>query len=238
RLLDGADPTPTGPTPDGIVDRRGAGFTGILGELLTSGETVLVGVADVPRRRESLETLVAGLAPAGLAVAAWDALARDRALAGEFSHLVALDPPPGGTSDPLLAAAPCAHLAWGPAEVEFALAVWRAELELRPALVDSFRSLRELDDPASPAALELALRGSGRYPRSPELCSRVLCVLRELSLVELSLDPPSCRVLEGTRTDLELSPLYRACRERYGEIERRLAAERAAPARETTARAS
>ena len=56
-------------------------------------------------------------------------------------------------------------------------------------------------------------------------------MLRELGLIELTLDPPACRVVEGTRTDLELSPTYRSCLERYAEIEARLASERQAPAR-------
>ena len=47
----------------------------------TSGEPVLVAVADVPRRRAGLEQIVAGLAAGGLAVASWTALAADPSLA-------------------------------------------------------------------------------------------------------------------------------------------------------------
>jgi single-stranded-DNA-specific exonuclease len=231
RLLDATDPElPPGPVGV-IVDRRGDGFAGVVGELITTGEPVLVGVADVARRRDSLETLVAGLADDGLAVVSWDALAADPALAGGFAHLAALDPPPGGSEDPLLALAGHAHLAWGAADVDFALAVWRHGLQLRPALADCFRELRELDDSAEPDALERALRGRGRHPRPAELCARLISVLRELGLVELTLDPPACRVVEGTRTELELSPTYRSCLERYAEIEARLGGERQAPAR-------
>ena len=143
---------------------------------------------------------------------------------------MALDPPPGGATDPLLALAGHAHLAWGAADVDFALAVWRHGLQLRPALADCFRALRELDSSAGAEALEGALRGQGRHPRSAELCARLLGVLRELGLVELTLDPPACRVVEGTRTELELSPTYRSCLERYAEIEARLGGERQAPA--------
>src|ERR687896_201834 len=50
----------------GPVDRRGEGFAGVAGDLFTSGEAVLVAVADVPRRREGLEAIVAGLAPDGM----------------------------------------------------------------------------------------------------------------------------------------------------------------------------
>jgi single-stranded-DNA-specific exonuclease len=221
-----------------LVDRRGGGFAGVVGELLSSGERVLVGVADVPRRRESLAALVAGLADGALPVVSWSALARRPGLAGGFDQLVALDPPPAGAGDPLLGAAPRAHLAWGPADVEFALAVWRSELELRPALADCFRALRELDEDAAPAALEAALRGHGRHARPPHVCARLLAVLAELGLVEHSLDPPRCRVVEGARTRLELSAVHRRCAERYAELERRFASERPARDGAAVARAS
>ncbi len=51
RLMDGVEPPDAPPVID-AVDRRGCGFAGVVGELITSGERVLVGVADVPRRRE------------------------------------------------------------------------------------------------------------------------------------------------------------------------------------------
>ncbi len=215
-------PSLAGPGPS-AVDRRGCGFAGVVGELITSGERVLVGVADVPRRRQSLEGLVAGLDPDGLAVVSWSALAERPALAEGFHHLVALDPPPGGPADPLLGCVPTAHLAWGAPEAEFALAVWRAELELRPALAECFRGLRKLDPGASPDELERALRGDGRYPRGAYQCARLLRVLTELGLVELSLDPPRCLVLDTPRVELELSAEFRAARERLAEITRALA---------------
>jgi single-stranded-DNA-specific exonuclease len=220
------------PTP---IDRRREGFAGVAGDLFLSGERVLVAVADVPRRREGLEAIVAGLAQGGMPVASWGGIGAEPALAAGFDHLLALDPPPGGHADPLLRLAPCSHLAWGPGEAEFALLVWRAELDLRPALVDVFRALRALAPPAPPGELERALSGSGRYPRTPELCARLLRVLSELSLVELSLEPPGCRVLSGARAELELSPTYRGCRERLGAIERALGPELPAAGREAVA---
>jgi single-stranded-DNA-specific exonuclease len=237
-LLDDPGPARATAGTAELVDRRGGTLAGVLGELLTSGEPVLVGVADVARRRESLEALMAGLAPGGLAVASWSALAREPALAAGYRHLVALDPPPEGAADPVLALAPLAHLAWGPGEVDFALAAWRYELELRPAVVEAFRALRELGSEGSPDQLERALCGAGSHPRSAEQCARVLAVLRELSLVEVALDPPSCRVLDGTRTDLELSPVFRSCRDRLAEIEARLGAERGTRAAHAAAQAS
>jgi hypothetical protein len=155
-------------------------------------------------------------------VATWAALAADPRLASDHDHLVALDPPPGGGADPLLRAGAEAHMAWGPAEAEFALQVWRAELDLRPALADAYLRLRELPAGADPETLRTALEGAGRYPRSAQACARILDVLAELELIEPALDPPSIRVLDAERTDLERSPAYRAATERLAAIERAL----------------
>jgi single-stranded-DNA-specific exonuclease len=235
-----AEPTQIGdslaPEP---ADRRREGFAGVAGDLFTSGETVLVAVADVPRRREGLRSIVAGLAQGGMPVASWDAIAAEPELAAGFDHLLALDPPPGGQADPLLrASGRRSHLAWGPGEAEFALLVWRAQLELRPALVDAFRALRALAPSAPPDELEQALAGRGRYPRAPELCARLLLVLSELRLVELDLDGPACRVLPAVRAELELSPTYAEALERLAGIERALGPELPAAAREPAARAA
>jgi hypothetical protein len=197
----------------------------VAGDLFSSGERVLVVVADVERRRRGLEEIVAGLAHEGMPVATWSAVAADPRLASAHQHVVALDPPPGGVADPLLRAGAEAHMAWGPAEAEFALQVWRAELDLRPALADTYRVLRELPLEADAGAIQAALEGAGRYPRAPAACARALDVLSELGLIEFSADPPTCRVLDTERTDLERSATYRACAERLAAIERALARE-------------
>ena len=208
-----------------VEDRRREGFAGVAGDLFSSGESVLVAVADVPRRRAGLEAVVAGLCDGPMPVVSWAALAARPALAGGFEHLVALDPPPGGVADPLLAAAPRAHLAWGPAEAEFASVAYRAALDLRPQLADVYRALRELPAEAPGAELEAALRGAGRYRRDAAACARLLTVLTELGLVELDLDAPSCRVLEAVRSELGRSAAYRAAREELEAIEHALAPE-------------
>jgi single-stranded-DNA-specific exonuclease len=221
-----AEATRLGPAAGAApLDRRREGFAGVAGDLFTSGERVLVAVADVERRRRGLEEIVAGLAPDGMAVASWSAIAADPGLVTAHDHLVALDPPPGGVADPLLRLGARAHMAWGPAEAEFALHVWRAELDMRPALASVYRNLRELPSDASAAELQEALTGPGRYPRAPAACARLIGVLTELALIELTLDPPSCRVLQADRANLDSSPAYRASVERLGEIERALAAE-------------
>jgi single-stranded-DNA-specific exonuclease len=206
------------------VDRRGEGFAGVAVDLLTSGESVVAAVADVARRRGSLAGVVAGASREPMALVSWPALARHPGLVAGFEHLVAIDPPPGGTGDHRLGLGPRAHLAWGPGEIGFALQVWRAELDLRPALTDAFRALRTLEPNAPATALQQALRGSGAYPRSPECCGRLLRILDELGLVELQLEAeePRCRARDGVRTDLELSGAYRAYRERLHAAERAL----------------
>jgi single-stranded-DNA-specific exonuclease len=210
----------------GIVeDRRREGFAGVAGDLLSSGEAVLVAVADVPRRRAGLEAVVAGLSDDPMPVVSWTALATRSELAEEFDHLVALDPPPGGIADPLLGATPRAHLAWGPAEAEFAIAAYRAALDLRPQLTDVYRALRELPPDPSPADLEHALRGACRYPRSAATCARLLSAFSELGLIELDLDVPGCRVVDAVRSDLELSPTYRDALQQLEATERALAPE-------------
>jgi single-stranded-DNA-specific exonuclease len=205
-----------------VEDRRREGFAGVAGDLFSSGEAVLVAVADVPRRRPGLEAVVAGLSDGPMPVVSWAALGARPELAGGYEHLVALDPPPGGMSDPLLNTTPRAHLAWGPAEADFAITAYRAALDLRPQLTDVYRALRELAADAPPAALEAALCGTGRYPRPAAVCARLLGVLSELGLIELDLDTPSCRILEAVRSDLELSPTYRASREQLEASERAL----------------
>ena len=120
-------------------------------------------------------------------------------------------------------------------EADPALHVWRAELDLRPALACVYRALRELPPRPSPDTLQAALRGDGRYPRSPESCARLICVLTELALIEFTAEPPACRVVDADRANLDSSPTYRACSEQLAVIERSLAAE--LPAR-TAARAA
>jgi hypothetical protein len=218
--------TATAPSGSGVVeDRRREGFAGVAGDLFSSGESVLVAVADVPRRRAGLEAVVAALANAPMPVISWSTLAAKPQLADGFQHLVALDPPPGGSSDPLLNLTPRAHLAWGPAEAEFAIAAYRATLDLRPQLTALYRALRELPPDADRAALEAALCGPGRYARPPALCARLLTVLTELGLIELDLEAPSCGIADAVQSDLELSPTYRAAVEELEATERALAAE-------------
>jgi single-stranded-DNA-specific exonuclease len=236
--------------PDGprraVRDRRGQGIAGVAGDLLASGESLLVVCADVARRRSGLEALIAGLTtlsadtvhldcPTGggggpaLPVCSWTALAARPGLAAGYTHVVALDPPAHADADTLLGSLPApdgggfAHLAWGAAEADFALGVARAALDLRPALVGLYRELRE--QPVAGADLERLLRGDGQHPRAPEVAARMVRVLREIGVVAYEHDGaghPACRVLQAPKTALELSAAHRAYMARLADAERRL----------------
>jgi single-stranded-DNA-specific exonuclease len=217
----------------GVRDRRGEGVAGVAGDLLASGESVLVVCADVARRRAGLEKLLAGQAGEGgdLPVATWTALAAQPELASTYEHVVALDPPAHGDAEALLASLPApdgggfAHMAWGAAERDFALAVARASLDLRPSLVGLYRELRER--PVAGSDLERVLRGDGQHPRTPEVAARMIRVLREIGVVAYEHDGagrPAARVLDAPKTALEKSAAHRAYMARLAEAERRLAA--------------
>jgi single-stranded-DNA-specific exonuclease len=204
-----------------LCDRRSDGFAGVAVDLLTSGERVLLVVADIERRRRSLEAVVAGHSDGPLATVSWQALALDSSGAATFDHLLALDPPPIDAGLNLLRSVPgegLAHLAWGEQECGFALAHWRSQLALRPALVECWRTLSTAQQWPT-QKLQPALQGAGPYPRDGALCGRLLRVLHEIDLVDYDPGARSCRILTGRRTDLGRSPAYRAYAERFAAAE-------------------
>jgi single-stranded-DNA-specific exonuclease len=239
-------PEAPGPPARELRDRRGEGFAGVAGDLLSSGDAVLVVVADSARRREAVGRLLGGFGegcrpPSGgrarqgrLALVNWEVLLRDPPLAAGWPHVLALDPIPVPRAEALLAALPdngYAHLAWGQAETDFALAAARAGLDLRPALAAAYRALREAEP--QPESLAAALRGDGRFPRTPHVCGRLVRVLTELRLVEyipLAAGGPGFTLLDAERTDLARSQGYRAYLERLAVAESCLGGRLAAPA--------
>ena len=211
-----------------VSDRRGEGLAAVVGDLLTSGERVVVVVTDVARRRAGLEAMVAGMARGPLPVVSWEALGADPSLVAGFDHRVAFDPPPVAAGLALLDRSDAVtHLAWGPAERAFTLASWRDRLELRPALIDLWR---RLDSAGSLAGddLEVTLRGSGQHPRDGRHCGRLVRILRELDLAIWE----RSRLVRGSaeRSNLQNSHANRAY------LARLLAAERylTAPEREAS----
>jgi len=180
--------------------------------------------ADTARRREALEQVIGGVVHAVTgeedlrvpppALVSWDDLLNESGLASRFQHLLALDPPLDRNAVEVLASAPAPdagliHLAWGPVEIDYALAVARSELDLRPAVTAIYRSLRKLGE----GSLEEVLEDGELGVRSPRACGRAVRVLIELSLIELSrrMGTHWCRLLEVERTELEWSQTFREC---------------------------
>jgi single-stranded-DNA-specific exonuclease len=222
-----------------VSDHRGDGFAGTVGDLLSSGEDVLVVCADIARRRRAVEGLVGALGrtlrggggrSTQLSLVSWAALERDPRLARPYPHLVALDPPENARGERLLGAAPGppgmkitprAHVCWGRSEVDFARRSARARLELRPALTELYRALRAGGGELSGGALARALWGSGQYPRDPELCARLISVLGEPELPTYTgragSEPVCWLRARARRVELECSPTYRASLARLAE---------------------
>ncbi len=222
--------------PRTVLDRRGHGALGLLADLMTTGESVLLVCADVSRRAAVLEhdleparfgrpswaklSAHCGEAPpgdAGLLLADHAGLADRPGTVERFSHVFALDPPPtAGAQEALAAAGPpdrrgFLHLGWGAREVEFARAVTEDRSGLRPHLTAIYKALMALGPPGS-AIPRGALEGEGRHPRPGSVAGACLRVLAELKLArfERSSSTVSCTITNGKRVDLERSQTFRA----------------------------
>ena len=210
-----------------VRERHGEGLAGLAGDLLTSGAPVLLVVSDVDRRRAGLERTIAAMAPAALAVASWESLARRPELAQPFAHLLAMDPPPVPAGVDLLASAPgegFAELAWGPAETEFTLGLLAPRLGVRD---ESGGPVALAQRPAAAWTVQELERGPARTRRAsarPALAGRMLRVLAETGLVEVDADARAVLVVSTARTSLERSAAFRAYGERLDAVERHLGA--------------
>jgi single-stranded-DNA-specific exonuclease len=220
--------------PRTVVDRRSEGALGLLGDLMTTGESLVVLCADVSRRAAVLER---DLDPARFGRGPWarlsahcDSAARDAggdlvladhaglaaspSLAERFAHVFVLDPPASPAGHSLMADSGPGflHLAWGEAEIEFARAVVEHQHGLRPHLTAIYRALEALDPPGS-AIPRPALEGEGRHPRAASLTGNCMRVLAELDLARFqrSSGTVSCTIMNGKRVELERSETFRAC---------------------------
>jgi single-stranded-DNA-specific exonuclease len=183
----------------------------VVGELASSGGEVLAVVACVERR--------AALAGDGVVLADAAAFAAEPRLAEGFAHVVFVDPPQFAEVEAAaLAGEGYAHLAWGEAEARFARAMLGEQLARRETLIGLFRDLREAGETGGEQLLA-ALRGSGRFPRSPETAARCVRVLRELELVqgEPAGGDGGLGVVSSEGTELERSAAYRAYGARHQE---------------------
>ncbi len=93
------------------------------------------------------------------------------------------------------------HLAWGPAEVDFARAVLLRDCELRAPAAAIYRALRD------GGALGEALAAAG----SPVAAGRALRALSEVGLVEVDRDAATARLVEAAgAADLRVAPVHEA----------------------------
>ncbi len=193
------------------VDRRTEGPSGVLADLVASGEPTLAICADVPRRHRGLAARLGGFA-----LCSWHSLADDPDLARPYTHVVALDPPMSVRQREAAAAGRgdgFVHLAWGPAELRFSQQILEQEFGLRASLAALYRSLRDRDSTAG-EELEAVLRGDGTHARSARMAGREVRVLSELGFVSLDRDLPALRVVSTERTELDRSPAFRAYEKR------------------------
>jgi single-stranded-DNA-specific exonuclease len=193
-----------------VLDRRGESPLAVLSDALTAGGDVLAVCADVPRRLPGLSSRLGGFG-----LASHQAIVRDPSLALRAAHVVVLDPPAGEREERTLRAGEgFTHLAWGEAELRFAVQMHELEYGLRASLVAFYRALRDRQRAAG-EELERLLRGDGPHGRSAHLAGRLVRVLAELELVSLDRDLPALAIAGGAPTALERSPSYRVYAQRY-----------------------
>jgi single-stranded-DNA-specific exonuclease len=186
--------------------------------------------ADQPLRGRLAERARVG----GLALADWRALERFPEACLDFEHVVVVDPPHLAHLEERAAAA-CAipatsgflHLAWGPAEVEFASRVLADEFDLQGQVGSIAGALAGEREPPQ-GRLREALEGGARYSRTPEQAGRCLRVLEELGLVSLTPGGWELGVV-SSEVEPESSPAYVKYRERHSEAQRFLSRQREAP---------
>jgi single-stranded-DNA-specific exonuclease len=179
-----------------VLDRRRSGIAGVVADVVATGEPVLVLVAEVERRLPGLRARIGDFA-----LASHLTLERDPALADRFTHVVFLDPPAHAWQESV-AGEGYLHLAYGDPEVEFARAAHAHAWDIRPAAASLYRALRD----------------GARVPGGANaLTGRALRVLSELELVHVGDDLSTSAIPHAARTDLSLSPAFRAYHVRYEE---------------------
>jgi single-stranded-DNA-specific exonuclease len=250
----------TEPSDREVVDRRGDSGVAAVAALASCSEPVLVVCADALRRRELVESAAAparfcdgpvaiasgrladeatgqGIsrvldAGSGVALVDWAGLERAPDMATRFGHVVLVDPPPFAHQERAAAAGSgFLHLAWGEADVAFALRVHEEEWPRRPGLAALYRVMRERDPSGAGMdehGVRDALHGPGRHPRAPEVGARRIRVLADLGAVEWdpAANPHRLRVVSSVTKDLELTESFAAYHDRYEEGRRSLSRRR------------
>ncbi len=209
--------TSTAPGGGREVVRPRSSAAAVVGELASAGGGEVLAVVACAERRVALAGERVTLADAAV-------LEGEPELAARFEHVVFVDPPQFEHVEQLATAGEgYVHLAWGEAEHRFARTMLDEQLARRETLIAAFRDLRDAGE-AGGEELLAALRGSGRFPRSPVTAARCLRVLGELELVQGTADGGGGRVgvVSSEGTELERSPAYRAYGARHQEALRYL----------------
>jgi len=190
----------------------------VVGELASAGGGEVLAVVACAERR-------AALGGEGVTLADAAVLEAEPELARRFEHVVFVDPPQFAHVEELASAGEgYVHLAWGEAEHRFARAMLDEQLARRETLVAAFRDLRDAGAELGGEELLAALRGGGRFRRSPVTAARCLRVLGELELVRGATEAGGGRVgvVSSEGTELERSAAYRAYGARHQEALRYL----------------
>jgi len=208
------------------ASRRAALANGASGLARFNGGAALIachrcGEEEIARLRERADS--------GLALTDFAALERVPRLASAFEHVVLVDPP-RGVEDEVRTGAPCAegdgflHVLWSEAETEFAAQALAEQWATREGVAATYRALRQTGD-ARGCRLREALAGGGERPLCPEAAARRFRVLRELGLLQGSVEGGEgvVRVVSSVRTDLQRSAAFRLYDARLSEARRFLA---------------
>lgn len=208
-----------------VLDRQGESPLAVLADALSGGGEVLAVCAEVSRRLNGLRQRTGGFS-----LSSYHALERDPALAANYHHVVALDPPSCREHAVLIeSGGGFTHLAWGEPELRFAQKMHDLDYGLRSSLVALYRGLRQRGQ-ADGEDLEALLREG--YPgRPPRLAARLVTVLSELGLASFQPVPPHLAIAGDAHTALECSEAYRFCAQRHEDGRRFLSSPKLLPSR-------
>ena len=186
-------------------DRRGEGVAGVLGDLLASGDDVLIACGEPRRWKRGLDATLAGLragARRSFPGTCSSCFPRWRRPIRTSSPSIRRRPPSPSGLRRVCPAPGFAHCGWGPGEEAVARTAIEARLDPRAGVARVYRALRE---PAMTALGDLDALLDPIASRADSAFA--LRVLLDLSLVQI--EQGTVRLLESRPTQLEASPAYR-----------------------------
>lgn len=234
------------------MDRSSSSGLAVIGELASSGASVLVVCADALSRRGIVEAAIhpgrygvgtsaivasrgsvtngakaahaiATSDDGGIVLADWGALSLVPDLAGAFEHVVVADPAPHPGLDALVGEG-SGYLHLLATKPELSLGALASALPDRKALAATYRALLKPGEPASGEALRNALCGPTGAARSPESCALALRALAEIGVVrvESAGHATSAEAVSSVRGDLSSSMSFRLIEKAHEECVRYL----------------